>query len=218
MATSHARPREILAERLVQASQCPPRRGIPDGRWPGEVRSRRVDMNDRARSVFEHPGHEGVRRVERREVGSPHHGSRLGWRRVLDIFPLTGTRGVDDHVGYTVLATHPLGQGQDLLAVRGIARLDDGMIADTPGDELQFGKSTGHEDDAIARLRQVPRRVRADSARRAGDQREFHVRSLSGDEPEPQRRGPAHRPPRSTCYLGAARLSTRLRWARRVPR
>ena len=100
-------------------------------------------MNDSARTAFEHGGHEGVRRMERREVGSPHHGSRLGGRRLLDVLPLPSTRGVDDHVGHTVFATHPLGQGQDLLAVRGIARLDDGIIADAPGDEFQVRDVVG---------------------------------------------------------------------------
>ena len=122
--------------------------------------------------------------MERREVGSLHHGSRLGGRRILDILPQPGTRGVDDHVGYTVFATHSFGQGEDLLAGRGIARLDDGICADAPSDDVKFGTSSGHENDAIAGLRQVPRRVRADTARRTGDQCEFHVRSVSCDVSE----------------------------------
>ena len=127
-------------------------------------------MNDSARTAFEHGGHEGVRGMERCEVRSPHHGSRLGRRRLLDTLPAPGTRGVDDDVGRTVFATNPSGEVQDLRAVGGIARLDDGRIADTLGDDVQFRTSSGHEDDAIARLGQVPRGVRADTARCTCDQ------------------------------------------------
>ena len=138
---------QVLAQRLVQTTEGPPRSRVGGRPRPRHDRGRRTHVDDETLLLGHHAFDERTADIGRREIGRTHHLDDLPDRCFLEESPLAGACAVDDQRRFTPLGADPLSHRHNGGAIGGIERLGH-RLATGSGDIFhQLGEALGTPSD-----------------------------------------------------------------------